>query len=477
MALSSDLKFANNLRNLKLVLACAITLVASHLLLFVLAAVDIAHELRDDTKELNDRIASIVNYNHKIADKLSTQNECDEDQIDKMSQELFGQVYIQQISYKSGSGGYCSIGPMIDYDYRVNASSSIINSSISILYHNKRDNLPVGVIYYRNNYEFLYPTVLPSALLMTELDYKIEYHSTDSGQFHLLVQRDTPKDIGGIIHLVPDFLLTSRYCSKSTQICVTLTHTPRLLVMSIMNWAPVVVCISTIFTICIVAFAMQRMKRYRTTEQRVMNGLQFGSFYCTYQPIVELSSGKLTGVEVLARFRDQFGMLTPDEFIPIIRNSTQTIEFTQFIIHQAMKELEPLNKAPNLGLHINVFPIDFTNEGLWETLISQSQKHQHFEVTVELTEDQTLDFQQVRKFVQLAKKNNIRIAIDDFGTGYANLSHIGYLDCDTLKIDRSFVNGLEQQTLALFNFLWVRFRAFCSPVNPASISGITTLLL
>ena len=72
MALSSDLKFANNLRNLKLVLACAITLVASHLLLFVLAAVDIAHELRDDTKELNDRIASIVNYNHKIADKLST---------------------------------------------------------------------------------------------------------------------------------------------------------------------------------------------------------------------------------------------------------------------------------------------------------------------------------------------------------------------------------------------------------------------
>ena len=182
-------------------------------------------------------------------------------------------------------------------------------------------------------------------------------------------------------------------------------------------------------------------------KYRIRNGLANGSFYTAYQPIVALRDESLVGCEVLSRFRDNQGRITPDQFIPFIKALRATWSFTLSQLKRAIDELASAELPPGFKISFNVFPEDLTPAHTHE-LISLLKPWQHkFVFNVEIIEHKVLDQKSAQAMITLLSEHGVMISVDDFGTGYSNLGQLSHLRCDILKIDRSFISDMENGAL------------------------------
>ena len=190
------------------------------------------------------------------------------------------------------------------------------------------------------------------------------------------------------------------------------------------------------------------LRRRRSLESRVSKGLKEHKFYCLYQPFVNLESGKVIGCEVLSRFEDEFGPIYPDEFIPQVKEQDMTWEFTVDMITTAMRELNENPEIPEgFKVSFNLFPFDFTREGCLDLDFVLDMNVKNFKLVLEITEDEQIATHSAVKHIKSLKSKGFLFAIDDFGVGYSNLSQLKTLNCDYLKIDRSFVMDMEDNSI------------------------------
>ncbi len=189
-------------------------------------------------------------------------------------------------------------------------------------------------------------------------------------------------------------------------------------------------------------------KRY-SLQGRVRRALEKEpqNFYCVFQPIVELSTGKTMGCEVLARFQDDIGGLSPIDFIPVVQQMRQTWKFTELIMARAVEELNRCDfQGRAFYASFNVFPEDLSKDRA--EIISTSKPlaaalNSPFDVVIEILET-SIDYGSgMHESLEFLRKMGVRIAIDDFGTGHSNLNMLINFEADLLKIDRSFVDGSE----------------------------------
>lgn len=187
------------------------------------------------------------------------------------------------------------------------------------------------------------------------------------------------------------------------------------------------------------------MQRQLSVQHRLQRGLRTGAFYPVFQPIVDLNSGQVIGCEILARFKDRFGPLSPAEFIPLIALMQRTLEFTNVIYGKAMTELLRADvRATDFKVAINIFAADVVLDSLDELDVFTKCADSRFVVGIELTEHEDMDSDLIGEFVRAVRSRGIEISIDDFGTGYSNLNRIQDFKSDVIKIDRSFVQGLDE---------------------------------
>jgi len=190
------------------------------------------------------------------------------------------------------------------------------------------------------------------------------------------------------------------------------------------------------------------LRRRRSLESRVSKGLKEHKFYCLYQPFVDLQTGKVIGCEVLSRFEDEFGPIYPDEFIPQVKEQDMTWEFTVDMITTAMKELNENPDIPEgFKVSFNLFSFDFTREGCLDLDFALGMNDKNFKLVLEITEDEQIATHSAVKHIKSLKSKGFLFAIDDFGVGYSNLSQLKTLNCDFLKIDRSFVMDMEDNSI------------------------------
>jgi len=168
-----------------------------------------------------------------------------------------------------------------------------------------------------------------------------------------------------------------------------------------------------------------------------------------YQPIVALSTGKIVGFEMLARWQRKSGeMVTPLKFIPLIENLNRVDRLTFALLRQASAEIVPLlHENPNLKFTFNVTTDQFLSPrffiDLQEVLIVGNFPMKC--VVLEITERQEMaDLELARKTVQRYAEKGIRIAIDDAGTGHNGLSSIQTLEAGILKLDKFFIDGIVE---------------------------------
>jgi diguanylate cyclase (GGDEF)-like protein/PAS domain S-box-containing protein len=180
-----------------------------------------------------------------------------------------------------------------------------------------------------------------------------------------------------------------------------------------------------------------------------------------YQPVVQLQSEAVSGVEALIRWQHPTrGLVPPDEFIPFAERSGLVVGIGAWVMHQACEQAAAWAKdmpltAPQLSMSVNVSGRQLAKRaGLVQAVYSALDESclEPKSLVLEITESALMDDAEtaLRVLTEL-KSLGVRIAIDDFGTGYSSLVYLKRFPVDLLKIDRSFVAGLgrDQEDAAI----------------------------
>ena len=202
----------------------------------------------------------------------------------------------------------------------------------------------------------------------------------------------------------------------------------------------------------------QKMHVRAVTRLQLETDLRFAierkEFELYYQPIIGLETATLIGFEALVRWNHpQRGLVPPNEFIPISESTGMIIPMTIQILHSACEQIVKW-QANNPGGHalsvaVNLSGKHFAHPNLVEQIrnvISESGISPHC-LKLELTESAVMENAETAiLMLKQIKETGVQVSIDDFGTGYSSLSYLHRFPIDLLKVDRSFVSAMEDNT-------------------------------
>jgi len=177
----------------------------------------------------------------------------------------------------------------------------------------------------------------------------------------------------------------------------------------------------------------------------IKRGLREIEFIPYFQPIIDLRSGRVVGMEVLARWQHPtHGLVEPSYFIP----ASETLHILGDVTFQVMRAacLQALNWDRRLFLAVNISQNQLRDRWLPERILALITEtgFPASRIEVEITENSLVeDIDDTRAILYSLKNQGIRIALDDFGTGYSSLVHLRDLPLDKIKIDCSFVTSLK----------------------------------
>jgi diguanylate cyclase (GGDEF)-like protein/PAS domain S-box-containing protein len=191
-----------------------------------------------------------------------------------------------------------------------------------------------------------------------------------------------------------------------------------------------------------------------TLETDLRRALERNELRLVYQPIVSLSTERTVGVEALVRWQHpERGLLAPDLFIPLAEETGLILAVGHFVLREACRTARKWQdltaKGPGLSISVNLSAREFAQAGLVDRVegllgeFALEPRRLRLEITESLImEDPEAAVARCRALRDLG----VGIDIDDFGTGYSSLSYLRRFPVDALKIDRSFVSGMDGRT-------------------------------
>jgi diguanylate cyclase (GGDEF)-like protein len=189
-----------------------------------------------------------------------------------------------------------------------------------------------------------------------------------------------------------------------------------------------------------------------TLETALRRALERDQFALHYQPKVDMATGQITGVEALLRWtHPELGVLPPMQFIPLAEETGLIVPIGRWVLMEACAQnmawqrrgLRPVSMAVNLS------PRQFADEHLLQDIDEALAASGMSPVLLQLEVTESMVMRNVSRAIKVLdaiQSRGIRLAIDDFGTGYSSMSLMKQFPIDTIKIDRSFVRDLPQDT-------------------------------
>ena len=187
-------------------------------------------------------------------------------------------------------------------------------------------------------------------------------------------------------------------------------------------------------------------------EDELKTAVETGSFELYYQPQFDSLSKKLRGVEALLRWRNQKGkMVSPSVFIPIAEKDGLIVQIGNWVLEEGIKAYKQWYDRYQypMMLSLNISPIQYKRRDFVHTLLSLIEKYEIDPklIELEITESVLIDdFDSVVDKLHTLKEYGIKISLDDFGTGFSSLSYLKGLPIDTLKIDKTFIDTVIDDT-------------------------------
>jgi diguanylate cyclase (GGDEF)-like protein len=182
-------------------------------------------------------------------------------------------------------------------------------------------------------------------------------------------------------------------------------------------------------------------------EADLAKAVAFDEFFLLYQPIFDLTSQEVLGIEALVRWRHPTrGVIEPDAFIPLAEESGLISVIGRWVLREACRQLSVWQaNGETVGVSVNVSAYQLDRDGLaGEVALAISESGvAPGSLTLEITESALMhDVDAAARRLAELKALGVRLAIDDFGTGYSSLAYLRQFPVDALKIDRSFINNL-----------------------------------
>jgi EAL domain-containing protein (putative c-di-GMP-specific phosphodiesterase class I) len=191
-----------------------------------------------------------------------------------------------------------------------------------------------------------------------------------------------------------------------------------------------------------------RLERRAAFERAI----EEGQLRLHYQPVVALDDHRLVGAEALVRWEHPTeGLVSPAEFIPLAEESGLIVPMGRWVLEQACADLARWRTEPGwpdrpFRVSVNVSPRQLQSPDFLDVLDAALERNQvppgglMLEITESLLVQESVD---VLMRLQSLQERGVLLALDDFGTGYSSLSYLNRFPIQVLKIDRSFVNGMD----------------------------------
>jgi diguanylate cyclase (GGDEF)-like protein len=194
-----------------------------------------------------------------------------------------------------------------------------------------------------------------------------------------------------------------------------------------------------------------QMQTRRIMERDLRKALPGGEFELYYQPVVNLASGEISGFEALIRWHHpEKGMVSPATFIPLAEEIGFIVPIGEWVIRQACATAA--RWPDDLHVAVNISAAQFRGPGLMQVIVgalAASGLHPT-RLEIEITETVLLQNRETTlAILHQLRALGIRIAMDDFGTGYSSLTYLQCFPFDKIKIDRSFVKDITENTGSL----------------------------
>lgn len=191
----------------------------------------------------------------------------------------------------------------------------------------------------------------------------------------------------------------------------------------------------------------QRIEKFHAIRASITQG--FAGFYLMYQPVVDAKTEKLKGAEALLRWKsDEYGMVPPDHFIPLLEQDPIFPSLGEWILTTAVKDAKKmLESYPEFVVNVNlsysqIEKADFVDM-VMDILDKTGYPPEH--LCLEITERcRLLDIDMLSNIVCSLRSRGVKVALDDFGTGFSSVGIVKDLTFDTIKIDRSLVSKIEE---------------------------------
>ncbi len=204
----------------------------------------------------------------------------------------------------------------------------------------------------------------------------------------------------------------------------------------------------------VIAFDEQMLedaKRRMRLEENLNDAISNNELRVAYQPIISLEDMSIAGFEALMRWQHpELGLVRPDHFIPIAEDTGQIVELGTWILNEACEQMVRWDKEFGLdgthSMNVNVAKLQLIHPDFLKTVKNTLKRTglSAGRLKIEITESTAIDPRHdMTEVIRRVRDLGVRIAMDDFGTGHSSLSLLHQFDFDILKIDQSFVRGME----------------------------------
>jgi len=191
----------------------------------------------------------------------------------------------------------------------------------------------------------------------------------------------------------------------------------------------------------------ERMRLRHEIEHELRDAIANGELRLHYQPVVDIASGEVCGLEALLRWpHSRRGLVSPTEFISIAEESGLIIPLGEWVLHRALADAS--RWPEHIRVAVNLSPVQFRSKDLAQMVIAAcaAARVAPSRLELEVTEAAFLAAtKEVLATLDQLRGLGIKIVMDDFGTGYSSLNYLRRFHFDKIKIDRSFVRDLSAE--------------------------------
>lgn len=191
----------------------------------------------------------------------------------------------------------------------------------------------------------------------------------------------------------------------------------------------------------------ERQENRMSVFSNLHKAIKDKEFILHYQPIIDMKKGCIVGVEALIRWQSSTGeLIPPNDFLPIAEDTGLIIPIGDWVMQEVCRQIKQWHtEGINIYVAVNLSARQFLEEDLYTKVLHTIEKYKipKNAIELEITESaMSLNVERMESIINAFYQQGINISLDDFGTGYSSLSRLKHLPIKTLKVDKSFVDGV-----------------------------------